>query len=49
MLFTYATGVVVDRTHSYTPMLVIAGVLPIVGTAVLFVLGGPIRRVRITS
>ena len=36
MLFTYATGVVVDRTHSYTPMLVIAGLLPILGTAVLF-------------
>jgi ACS family hexuronate transporter-like MFS transporter len=49
MLFTYATGVVVDRTHSYTPMLVIAGLLPILGTAVLFVLGGPIRRVPITS
>ena len=42
MLFTYATGVVIDRTHSYTPMLVTAGFLPIIGTAVLFAIGGPI-------
>jgi ACS family hexuronate transporter-like MFS transporter len=43
MLFTYATGVVIDRTHSYTPMLVIAGFLPIIGTAVLFAIGGAFR------
>jgi hypothetical protein len=34
---------VVDH-FSYTPMLVIAGALPLAGTAVLFLLGGPIRK-----
>jgi len=34
---------VVDH-FSYTPMLVIAGALPLAGTALLFFLGGPIRR-----
>jgi ACS family hexuronate transporter-like MFS transporter len=43
MLFTYTTGVVVDRVHSYTPMLVIAGILPIIGTVVLFAIGGTFR------
>lgn len=43
MLFTQATGFVVDR-FSYTPMLVVAGVLPLAGTALLFLLGGPIRQ-----
>ncbi|MFI5176986.1 MAG: MFS transporter [Vicinamibacterales bacterium] len=42
MLFTYATWVVVDRTLSYTPMLVTAALLPIAGTAVLFAIGGTI-------
>lgn len=44
MLFTYATGVVIDRTHSYTPMLVVAAILPIIGTAALFAIGGAFRR-----
>ena len=43
MLFTQATGFVVDH-YSYTPMLVMAGLLPAVGTTILFVLGGPVRR-----
>jgi len=43
MLFTQATGFVVDH-FSYTPMLVIAGALPLAGTALLFILGGPVRR-----
>jgi ACS family hexuronate transporter-like MFS transporter len=43
MIFTQSTGFVVDR-FSYTPILVIAGALPLAGTAVLFLLGGPIRR-----
>jgi ACS family hexuronate transporter-like MFS transporter len=47
MLFTYATGYVVDRTHSYTPILLTAGLLPLVGTAVLFKVGGVIRRVSL--
>uniref|UniRef100_Q01QD8 Major facilitator superfamily MFS_1 n=1 Tax=Solibacter usitatus (strain Ellin6076) TaxID=234267 RepID=Q01QD8_SOLUE len=44
ILFTQATGFVVDH-FSYTPMLIIAGLLPLVGTAVLFGLGGQIKRV----
>jgi ACS family hexuronate transporter-like MFS transporter len=47
ILMTQATGFVVDRFGSYTPILIAAGVLPIVGTAVLFWLGGRIRPVRI--
>jgi MFS transporter, ACS family, hexuronate transporter len=43
ILFTQATGFVVDR-FSYTPMLVIAGMLPLAGTALLFLLGGRIQR-----
>ena len=43
MIFTQSTGFVVDH-FSYTPMLVIAGALPLAGTAVLFLLGGPIRK-----
>jgi ACS family hexuronate transporter-like MFS transporter len=45
ILFTQATGFVVDH-FSYTPMLVVAGVLPLAGTAILFGLGGEIRRLR---
>jgi ACS family hexuronate transporter-like MFS transporter len=44
ILFTLATGFVVDHFHTYSPILVSAGVLPILATLVLFVLGGPIRR-----
>jgi ACS family hexuronate transporter-like MFS transporter len=43
ILFTQATGLVVDH-FSYTPMLVMAGMLPAVGTTILFVPGGPIGR-----
>lgn len=43
ILFTTTTGYVVDH-YSYTPILLTAGVLPILGTAVLFVLGGRVRR-----
>jgi len=45
ILFTQTTGFVVDRFHSYTPILAAAGLLPVLGTLALFVLGGPIRRV----
>jgi ACS family hexuronate transporter-like MFS transporter len=44
MLFTLATGYVADRLHTYTPILVAAGLLPILATIVLFAVGGPIRR-----
>lgn len=46
ILFTQATGYVVDH-FSYTPMLVVAGLLPVLGTAILFVLGGPVRRLSL--
>jgi len=45
ILFTETTGVVVDRFHSYAPILIAAGLLPVLGTLALFLLGGPIRRV----
>ncbi len=44
MLLTQTTGFVVDH-YSYTPILVIAGLLPIVATVVFLVLGGSIRRI----
>jgi ACS family hexuronate transporter-like MFS transporter len=45
ILFTLATGIVVDATHSYTPILITSGLLPVLGTALFFLLGGPIRPV----
>jgi ACS family hexuronate transporter-like MFS transporter len=45
LLFTYATGIVVDRYHSYVPILVTAGLLPVLGTATLFVLAPRIAPV----
>jgi ACS family hexuronate transporter-like MFS transporter len=49
ILLNQATGFVVDRFHSYTPILVAASVLPLLATIVLLVLGGPIRRVEISK
>jgi ACS family hexuronate transporter-like MFS transporter len=43
MLFIQTTGFLVDH-FSYTPVLIIAGLLPLVGTGLLFALGGPIQR-----
>jgi ACS family hexuronate transporter-like MFS transporter len=45
ILFTLCTGWVVDH-FSYTPILIVAGILPILGTTILFALGGSIRRLR---
>jgi ACS family hexuronate transporter-like MFS transporter len=45
ILFTLTTGLVVDKLHSYTPILITAGLLPVLGTIVFFLVGGPIRRV----
>lgn len=42
ILFTLATGYVVDH-FSYTPILLTAAGLPILGTAILFAVGGRIR------
>lgn len=43
MLFTQVTGVVVDH-YSYAPILIAAGLLPIVATAMLFSLGKSIHQ-----
>ena len=45
ILFTQTTGFVVDH-FSYTPMLVVAGILPLAGTAILFALGGRIEPIK---
>jgi len=47
ILFTLATGFVVDHVHSYTPILIAAGLLPVLGTTAFFLLGGPIRRLEL--
>jgi ACS family hexuronate transporter-like MFS transporter len=44
MIFIFTTGWVVDH-FSYTPILVVSGVLAPLGTIALFLLAGPIRRV----
>jgi MFS transporter, ACS family, hexuronate transporter len=44
MILIQATGFVVDYWHTYTPILVVAGILPLAATAILFGLGGPVRR-----
>jgi ACS family hexuronate transporter-like MFS transporter len=44
MLFTYMTGSVVDRLHTYTPILIAAALLPLAGTAVLFSIGGRVHK-----
>jgi ACS family hexuronate transporter-like MFS transporter len=49
ILFTLTTGWVVDHFHSYTPILVTAGLLPVLGTLLLFALGGTIRRVPLAG
>jgi len=46
MIFIFSTGWVVDH-FSYVPVLVVAGLLPILGTLVLFALSGPIKRVSL--
>ena len=46
MIFIFTTGWVVDH-FSYVPILVAAGVLAPLGTLTLFMLTGPIRRVRL--
>jgi ACS family hexuronate transporter-like MFS transporter len=49
ILFTLTTGYVVDHLHSYTPILVTAALLPLLGTTILFILGGPIRRLSLEN
>lgn len=44
ILYVLATGWVVDH-FSYTPILIVAALLPLLGTAVLFTLAGRIQRI----
>ncbi len=48
ILYVLTTGWVVDR-FSYTPILIGAGVLPLLGTLVLFGLGGRIRPLSVSD
>lgn len=48
MLFTLGTGWVVDH-FSYTPVLTIAGLLPLLGTAILLTLTGTIKPLSAAS
>jgi MFS transporter, ACS family, hexuronate transporter len=43
LLFTMATGWMVDH-FGYTPVLALAAVLPVIGTGLLLLLGGKVRR-----
>ncbi|HEX8268219.1 MAG TPA: MFS transporter [Pyrinomonadaceae bacterium] len=45
MIFIFTTGWVVDN-FSYTPILVVAGLLPVLGTIVLFALMGKIGKLQ---
>ena len=44
ILYVLTTGWVVDH-FSYTPILIIAGLLPLLGTAILFAVGGRIQKI----
>jgi ACS family hexuronate transporter-like MFS transporter len=48
MIFIFSTGWVVDN-YSYAPILVTAGLLPVIGTVVLFALAGKIKKVSISQ
>lgn len=48
MIFIFSTGWVVDN-FSYTPVLVAAGLLAPIGTIVLFVLAGNIKKVQLNE
>ena len=48
MILNFATGIVVDR-FSYVPVFAMAGLLPALGMAVLFLLAGRIERVKIKT
>ena len=48
IIYVLATGWVVDH-FSYSPILIIASVLPLLGTVILFTLGGRIQTLTITN
>jgi MFS family permease len=43
---TQVTGIVADRFHTFVPVFVAAGVLPIVATAALLLLGGEMSPLK---
>jgi len=43
IVFTEMTGWVADRYHTFTPVLVAAGLLPLAATLVLRAIGGAMR------
>lgn len=47
ILFTLATGFLVDNFHSYKPILMTAGVLPVLGTMAFCLLGGRIHKLSL--
>jgi len=47
ILYVLATGWVIDH-FSYTPILFIASLLPLLGTAILFAFTGPIRAINLS-
>ena len=49
IVFTLTTGFVVDHFHSYAPILIVAGLLPLIGTIVLFAVGGRIDRLQLAE
>jgi ACS family hexuronate transporter-like MFS transporter len=49
IVFTLTTGFVVDHFHSYAPILIVAGLLPLIGTIVLFTVGGPIHHLQLAE
>ena len=53
IVLTEATGAVADRFHSFAPIFVVVGMLPLIGTAVLVTLGGKMnpltRTLRMTD
>jgi ACS family hexuronate transporter-like MFS transporter len=48
ILYVLTTGWVVDH-FSYTPILIIAGLLPLLGTMILFALGGRIQKISLAG
>jgi ACS family hexuronate transporter-like MFS transporter len=48
ILYVLATGWVVDH-FSYTPILIIASFLPLLGTVILFAIGGRVQRIAVAE
>jgi ACS family hexuronate transporter-like MFS transporter len=48
ILYVLTTGWVVDH-FSYTPILIIASLLPLLGTAILFTVGGRIQKIAMAE